>query len=75
MAQGLKPHRHICWISDSKVYHDHKRRCMVKKITFSCYVPNCKYSYTEKYEYPEQPAKEKNKDKVLERNRKRAGNQ
>ncbi len=67
MAQGLRPHHHQCYLYGIRKYYDKQRGCVVKKVTFKCMM--CDYMTHEKYECYEPPPKEKNKNKVLKRNK------
>lgn len=59
MAQGLRPHRHVCFVSDIQPYYDKKKHQKMKKTTFECYIPNCNYcySYSVSEEYRPPPKK------------------
>ena len=61
MAQGLKPHRHVCFISDMQTYYDKRKHCTMKKVTYSCYVPNCDFCYSTRSEYRPPPNKDMRK--------------
>lgn len=43
MAQGLRKHRHICFVEEVHPYT--KKGKQYKKIKYSCYVPNCRFCY------------------------------
>ena len=57
MAQGLRPHRHVCFVSDIQPYYDKKKHQKMKKITFECYIPNSNYCYSVSEEYRPPPKK------------------
>lgn len=68
MSQGLRPHHH-CWCEDNvKHYYDRDKGCLCKKATYKCTCGRKFYRIYESY-YP--PPKEKNKDKVLQKNKKK----
>lgn len=70
MAKGLRPHHHCCFIYDIKRHYNHKRHCVIKKVTYKCMM--CDYMTHEIYECYEPPPKFKNKS--LERNKKKYSN-
>ena len=64
-------HEH-CYVEDSlEYYYDSNKCCRCKKVTYKC---NCGRRYNETYECYEPPPKEKNKSKVLERNKRKHSN-
>lgn len=69
MAQGLRPHYHQCYLYNMKVYYDKNKGCLIKKATFKCMM--CDYMKHETYEYYYPPPKQKDKLKVLEKNKNR----
>lgn len=72
MSEGLKPHYHQYYLYDIKRYFDRYKNCMIKHVTFRCMI--CGKEYHERYEYKPPPRKEKNKDKVLCKNRRKHSN-
>lgn len=70
MAQGLKPHHHCCFVYDIKRHYNHKKHCVIKKVTYKCMM--CDYMTHEIYECYEPPPK--SKTKALERNKRKYGN-
>lgn len=73
MAQGLRPHYHQCYLYGVHKYYDKQKGCVVKKVTFKCMM--CDYMTHEIYECYEPPPKEKSKNKVLQKNKRRYSNQ
>ena len=72
MGEGLRPHYHLRFLSKKEKYYDHNRGCMVKKFTYECMI--CGDECYEYYEYRPPPNKEKNKNKVLEKHKKKYSN-
>lgn len=69
MSEGLRPHYHQYYIYGIKKYFNHQKGCMVKDATFRCMI--CGKEHHERYEYKPPPSKEKNKNKVLEKNKRK----
>ena len=72
MGEGLRPHYHQRFLSKKEKYYDHNRGCMVKKFTYECMI--CGDECYEYYEYRPPPNKEKNKNKTLEKHKKKFSN-
>ena len=53
MAEGLRPHHHCCFIYDIKRHYNHKKHCVIKKVTYKCMM--CDYMTHEVYECYEPP--------------------
>lgn len=69
MAEGLRPHHHVCFVYGIQRYYDKRKGCMVKKIAYKCMM--CDYMTHEIYECYEPPP---SKTKVLQRNKKKYSN-
>lgn len=72
IAHGLRSHYHQYYLYDIKNYYDKDKHCMIKAATFRCMI--CGKEYHERYEY-KPPPKQNRKLNILERNKKKYGNQ
>lgn len=72
MGEGLRPHWCKTYLYDVKYYYDHKKGCMVKDAKFRCMI--CGRERHEYYEYRPPPVKEKCRNKVLEKNKRKYSN-
>ena len=69
MSEGLKPHHHQEFEYRTEQYIDSKKHCLVKKIQYMCMI--CGRIRYEKYDCYLPPPKQKDKSKVLNRNKQR----
>lgn len=72
MSEGLRNHWCQLYLYDIKNHYNHNKGCMVKDVTYRCMI--CGKERHERYEYRPPPAKEKCKNKVLEKNKKKFSN-
>jgi len=75
MSQGLRPHYHQCYEDKVETYFDKSRGCLVKKVTLKCMIPHCNFTRHEIYECYYPPPRQKDKNKVLQRNKSKHSNQ
>lgn len=64
-------HQHCYGEDNVKHYYDKSKGCRCKKVTYRC---PCGKKYFDTYECYEPPPKDKNKSKVLEKNKKKYSN-
>lgn len=69
MSEGLKPHHHQEFEYRTEQYFDRKRHVIVKKIQYMCMI--CGRMRCEKYDCYLPPPKQKDKSKVLNKNKQR----
>lgn len=69
MSEGLKPHHHQEFEYCTEQYLDRKRHVIVKKIQYMCMI--CGRIRYEKYDCYLPPPKQKDKSKVLNKNKQR----
>lgn len=73
LFEQLQENLHDYCYGESKIehYYDRNKGCPCKKVTYKC---TCGKKFYETYECYEPPPKERNKDKVLQKNKKRFSN-
>jgi CO dehydrogenase/acetyl-CoA synthase alpha subunit len=68
ITEKLEEHKHCYSEDEVKHYYNKSKGCMCKKVTYAC---ECGKKFYETYECYEPPPKQKNKNSVLEKNKKR----
>lgn len=69
MSEGLRPHHHQYFEYNTESWYDEKQHCLKRKVTYMCMI--CGNLRHEVYDCYQPPPKEKDKSKVLNKNKKR----